>query len=78
MTQHDVAAVREGSAYALPGFAPHQDAMAGGEFLETFQVVRQMPGKLVFAADDVMPVQRRNQGNARAAAHSDTPALTKR
>ncbi|MDK3158037.1 hypothetical protein QPK87_15870 [Kamptonema cortianum] len=36
---------------ALPGFAPHDDGVAGGQVFEAFQVAGQMPEQLVAAPD---------------------------
>src|SRR5690606_2169101 len=47
----DVGAAGQRAFQGFPGFASHDDGFAEGDALEVFQVVGQVPGQLVVAAD---------------------------
>lgn len=63
--EYEIAAPRECSADALGSLASHQNRVAKCEPFEPPQIVRQMPGQRIVAADGALPIQRRDDGERR-------------
>ncbi len=58
--EHDQFAARHFALRALVGFATHEDVMAHGEAAEMLEIVREVPGQAVVAADAALFVDRRD------------------